>query len=104
MADATDYVPDSAYFAAYAAARGYGDAFVAYRLEPERPTGTLVLLVHGWGGRAAQMGELIPPLLAAGATVIALDAPAKDGHDRREVAAGAVAARAARRAARQGAA
>lgn len=30
MADATDYVPDSAYFAAYEAARGYGDAFVAY--------------------------------------------------------------------------
>ncbi|MEM9176666.1 MAG: hypothetical protein AAGC67_15690 [Myxococcota bacterium] len=29
-ADATDYVPDSAYFAAYEAARGYGDAFVAY--------------------------------------------------------------------------
>ncbi|MAG32853.1 MAG: hypothetical protein CL908_18400 [Deltaproteobacteria bacterium] len=30
LADATDYVPDSAYFAAYEAARGYGDAFVAY--------------------------------------------------------------------------
>jgi len=30
MADATDFVPDSAYFAAYEAARGYGDAFVAY--------------------------------------------------------------------------
>jgi len=29
-ADATDYVPDSAYFAAYEAARGYGDAFIAY--------------------------------------------------------------------------
>jgi hypothetical protein len=29
-ADATDFVPDSAYFAAYEAARGYGDAFVAY--------------------------------------------------------------------------
>jgi len=28
--DATDFVPDSAYFAAYEAARGYGDAFVAY--------------------------------------------------------------------------
>jgi hypothetical protein len=30
MPDATDFVPDSAYFAAYEAARGYGDAFVAY--------------------------------------------------------------------------
>jgi len=30
LADATDFVPDSAYFAAYEAARGYGDAFVAY--------------------------------------------------------------------------
>jgi hypothetical protein len=30
MADATDFVPDSAYFAAYEAARGYGDAFVVY--------------------------------------------------------------------------
>ncbi len=29
-ADATDFVPDSAYFAAYEAARGYGDAFIAY--------------------------------------------------------------------------
>ncbi len=30
LSDATDFVPDSAYFAAYEAARGYGDAFVAY--------------------------------------------------------------------------
>lgn len=35
--DATDYVPDSAYFAAYEAARGYGDAFVAYGIaNPDR--------------------------------------------------------------------
>lgn len=36
-ADATDYVPDSAYFAAYEAARGYGDAFVAYGVASPKP-------------------------------------------------------------------
>jgi hypothetical protein len=36
--DATDYVPDSAYFAAYEAARGYGDAFVAYGIANPGPT------------------------------------------------------------------
>jgi hypothetical protein len=36
-ADATDYVPDSAYFAAYEAARGYGDAFVAYGFANPKP-------------------------------------------------------------------
>jgi tetratricopeptide (TPR) repeat protein len=35
--DSTDYVPDSAYFAAYEAARGYGDAFVAYGIANPRP-------------------------------------------------------------------
>jgi hypothetical protein len=35
--DATDFVPDSAYFAAYEAARGYGDAFVAYGVANPRP-------------------------------------------------------------------
>ncbi len=35
--DATDFVPDSAYFAAYEAARGYGDAFVAYGISNPRP-------------------------------------------------------------------
>lgn len=36
-ADATDYVPDSAYFAAYEAARGYGDAFIAYGVASPGP-------------------------------------------------------------------
>lgn len=35
--DATNFVPDSAYFAAYEAARGYGDAFVAYGIANPRP-------------------------------------------------------------------
>jgi pimeloyl-ACP methyl ester carboxylesterase len=35
-----------------------------------------VLLVHGWGGRAAQFFALIPRLMDAGFEVIAFDAPA----------------------------
>ncbi|NOY73548.1 MAG: alpha/beta hydrolase, partial [Gammaproteobacteria bacterium] len=38
-----------------------------------------VLLMHGWNGRATQMGAFIAPLLAAGYQVIAFDAPAH-GH------------------------
>ena len=34
-----------------------------------------VLLMHGWGGRAAQFGSLVPRLTAAGLTVVAFDAP-----------------------------
>lgn len=35
--DSTNYVPDSAYFAAYEAARGYGDVFVAYGIANPGP-------------------------------------------------------------------
>lgn len=38
--------------------------------------GPVVLLLHGWEGRAAQFAPLARPLVAAGRTVIALDAPA----------------------------
>lgn len=38
--------------------------------------GPAVLLVHGWGGSAGQMHALVAPLVAAGARVIAVDAPA----------------------------
>lgn len=38
--------------------------------------GERVLLVHGWEGRGAQLGELVPPLLARGLRVITFDAPA----------------------------
>lgn len=38
--------------------------------------GPAVLLVHGWGGNAAQMAPLAKPLLDAGYRVIAFDAPA----------------------------
>jgi pimeloyl-ACP methyl ester carboxylesterase len=41
--------------------------------DPERP---IVLLVHGWEGRGAQLGALVEPLLARGFQVITFDAPA----------------------------
>jgi len=34
-----------------------------------------VLLVHGWNGRATQLGAFVPPLVAAGFQVVAFDAP-----------------------------
>jgi pimeloyl-ACP methyl ester carboxylesterase len=36
----------------------------------------LVILAHGWAGRAAQLGALAEPLVAAGFRVVAFDAPA----------------------------
>jgi pimeloyl-ACP methyl ester carboxylesterase len=38
--------------------------------------GLSVLLVHGWGGTAAQMAPFVEPLVAAGFRVVAFDAPA----------------------------
>jgi pimeloyl-ACP methyl ester carboxylesterase len=38
--------------------------------------GPTVLLVHGWEGRAGQMGAFVAPLLARGLRVVAFDAPA----------------------------
>lgn len=37
--------------------------------------GPSVLLVHGWEGRGAQLGELVEPLVRAGLSVVAFDAP-----------------------------
>jgi pimeloyl-ACP methyl ester carboxylesterase len=37
--------------------------------------GPTVLLVHGWEGRGAQLGAFIEPLVAAGMSVVAFDAP-----------------------------
>jgi len=37
--------------------------------------GPVVLLVHGWEGRGAQLGALVDPLVAAGYRVVAYDAP-----------------------------
>lgn len=38
--------------------------------------GPAVLLVHGWGGRSAQMAAYVPPLVAGGCAAVAFDAPA----------------------------
>lgn len=37
--------------------------------------GPVVYLVHGWGGYAGQLGSFVRPLVAAGFTVVAHDAP-----------------------------
>jgi pimeloyl-ACP methyl ester carboxylesterase len=41
--------------------------------------GPAIVLVHGWGGRGAQLASFVPPFVAAGYSVIAFDAP---GHGR----------------------
>jgi pimeloyl-ACP methyl ester carboxylesterase len=38
-------------------------------------SGPVVYLVHGWGGRAEQLGAFVAPLLARGFRVIAVDGP-----------------------------
>ena len=38
-------------------------------------TAPAVLLVHGWGGRGAQMGAFVAPLLASGHRVVWFDQP-----------------------------
>lgn len=37
--------------------------------------GPAVLLLHGWGGRASQMTSFVEPILQAGFSAVALDAP-----------------------------
>jgi pimeloyl-ACP methyl ester carboxylesterase len=43
--------------------------------------GPSVLLVHGWGGRGAQLGAFVGPLVARGFSVVTLDAPGHGAHD-----------------------
>jgi pimeloyl-ACP methyl ester carboxylesterase len=43
--------------------------------------GPSVLLVHGWGGRGAQLGALVDPLVAQGFSVTAFDAPGHGAAD-----------------------
>jgi pimeloyl-ACP methyl ester carboxylesterase len=38
-------------------------------------TGPTVLLVHGWEGRGSQLGAFVEPLVRAGLSVVAFDAP-----------------------------
>lgn len=39
----------------------------------------MVLLVHGWEGRGSQLAAFVPPLLDAGYSVVAFDAPGHGG-------------------------
>src|ERR1051325_5613961 len=41
--------------------------------------GPTVLLVHGWEGRGAQLGAFVDPLVAAGVSGVAVDAPGHRG-------------------------
>jgi pimeloyl-ACP methyl ester carboxylesterase len=43
--------------------------------------GPVVYLVHGWGGQAGQLAPLVRPLVAAGFTVVAHDAPSHGASD-----------------------
>lgn len=43
--------------------------------------GPVVYLVHGWGGRGAQFGSLVEPLLRSGHRVVMFDAPAHGDSD-----------------------
>ena len=43
--------------------------------------GPAVLLVHGWGGRGAQLGAFVEPLVARGFSVVAFDAPGHGASD-----------------------
>ena len=44
-------------------------------------SGPSVLLVHGWGGRGAQLGALVLPLVARGFSVVTFDAPGHGASD-----------------------
>jgi len=43
--------------------------------------GPTVLLAHGWGGRGAQLGRFVAPLVARGFSVVTLDAPGHGASD-----------------------
>ena len=45
-------------------------------------SGRTVYLVHGWGGRGAQFGAMVEPLLAAGFRVVLFDAPSHGASER----------------------
>ena len=44
-------------------------------------SGPVVYLVHGWGGNETQLAKLVPPLVAAGFTVVTHDAPSHGTSD-----------------------
>lgn len=48
-------------------------------------SGPSVLLVHGWGGRGAQLGAFVEPLVARGFSVVTFDGPGHGAADRGQV-------------------
>jgi pimeloyl-ACP methyl ester carboxylesterase len=50
-----------------------GERLAAWSWTEGDPAALVVLLVHGWGGRASQLGALVPPLVRAGFEVLAFD-------------------------------
>ncbi len=56
----------------------YSDGWLSAWVWGEGPT---VLLLHGWSGHSAQLGEFVKPLRAAGFRVVAFDAPAHGESD-----------------------
>lgn len=52
-----------------------GNTLPTWRWGEGRP----VLLLHGWGGRAAQLAGFVSPLVEAGFSPVAIDAPAHGG-------------------------
>jgi pimeloyl-ACP methyl ester carboxylesterase len=50
-------------------------------VQPSRPPLTTVYLVHGWGGRGAQFGAMVGPLVEAGHRVVMFDAPSHGDSD-----------------------
>ncbi|MCB1417992.1 MAG: alpha/beta hydrolase [Notoacmeibacter sp.] len=55
--------------------------FPVHHWGPE--SGPVVLLVHGWSGRAGQMGAFVAPLVSRGFKVVAFEAPAHGAADGR---------------------
>ena len=60
----------------------YSDEYLnTYSWGPE--DGKLILLMHGWSGRASQFVNFIEPLVSRGFHVVAFDAPAHGNSDRK---------------------
>ena len=53
--------------------RANGEEFTIWRWDADGPR---VALLHGWGSHAARFGNFVEPLLAAGFSVVGIDAPA----------------------------
>jgi pimeloyl-ACP methyl ester carboxylesterase len=62
-------------------AQGHVVRGTAWGISTGSTTEGVVYLVHGWGGRGAQFGALVGPLVEAGYRVVMFDAPAHGDSD-----------------------